>query len=222
MRADSLEAELRARSATNSLIVISTQLGEARRELETAKHKLTQFQIENRMGNLDVAIQVGQGLIKSLVEARDHAIAAGDVDTAAAYDVIVADREADLLVLLRLDPAYTALDTDVSRFQSLYSLLLEKQTEAKFKENEARNAGFIQILEPARRPSGPSPFPTAKLLVAGAVVSVSVGVILALLLEYLEGLRMQAEGVPSGAVGPDGPQRRVERGAGPSLSPGTQ
>ena len=202
-------AELRAKSATNSLIVIASQLEEARRELETATKRLAEFQIENRIGDLDAEIESMQFLITSLLEGRDHAMAAGDVGAAAAYEAIVVEREEGLLALLQLDPAYTALDTDVIRFQSLYSLLLEKQAEAKFKENEARNAGFVQIVEPARRPtSADSPF-SVKILAVGVLVSLILGVMLALVLEYFEGLRIpvRAEDMPTLAVDVDSPGR---------------
>ena len=61
---------------------------------------------------------------------------------------------------------------------------------AELKENETRNVGYIQVVEPARKPVRPdSPF-NAKIVVAGAVASLIVGVLLALVLEYVDRLRV--------------------------------
>jgi uncharacterized protein involved in exopolysaccharide biosynthesis len=96
----------------------------------------------------------------------------------------------ELQNLLQLSAEYATLRGAVQRSKALYDLLLDKQTEAELKENEARNAHFVHIVEPASKPRHPdSPF-NVKILIVGAVASLIVGVLLALVLEYVEKLRM--------------------------------
>jgi uncharacterized protein involved in exopolysaccharide biosynthesis len=148
-----------------------------------------QFQIENHMGDLDSEIMSLQALIRSLRLERDQAEAVGDESKASAYDRLIAGREVEMQGLLQLSAEYATLRGAVQRSQSLYNLLLDKEAEARLTENEVRTSGFVQIVEPARKPSHPdSPF-NVKLIVAGAVASLIVGVLLTFVLEYVGRLR---------------------------------
>ena len=181
---------LQAQPATNSLDFISNQLAEAQHEWEAAEQKLLQFQVENQMGDLDSEILSSQALIRSLRLERDQAEAEGDMAKATAFDNLIAYRQMELQNLLQLSAEYATLRSAVQRSKALYDLLLDKQTEAELKENEARNADFVHIVEPAGKPRRPdSPF-NAKILIVGTVASLIVGVLLALVLEYVERLRM--------------------------------
>jgi uncharacterized protein involved in exopolysaccharide biosynthesis len=189
--------ELRAKPTTNSLNFISTQLENAQQDLETAEQRLLQFQTEHHMGDLESEINSLQALIRSLRLQRDQAEAESNLpgeqaekNIVAAYDEIIAERERELQTLLLLNAEYTTLKGQVGRAQSLYNLLLDKQTEAKLKENEVRNADFIQVMEPAQLPRRPnSPF-NVKIIIVGTVASLIMGVLLAFVLEYVERLRV--------------------------------
>lgn len=182
-------SDLQAQPATDSLNFITAQLETAQREWEAAEQRLMQFQIENHMGDLDSEIMSLQALIRSLRLERDQAEAVGDKSKASAYDRLIAGREIEMQGLLQLSTEYTTLRGAVQRSKALYNLLLDKQAEAGLTENEVRNSGFVQIVEPARKPSRPdSPF-NVKLIVAGAVASLIVGVLLTFVLEYVGRLR---------------------------------
>lgn len=182
--------DMQAQSATNSLTFISNQLDEAQREWESAEQRLMQFQIENHMGDLDSEILSSQALIRSLRLERDQTEAEGNLSKAGVYDRLIAEKQIELQGLLQLSTEYTSLRSAVQRSKALYDLLLDKQAEAELKENETRNVGYIQVVEPARKPGRPdSPF-NAKIVVAGAVASLIVGVLLALVLEYVDRLRV--------------------------------
>ena len=91
----------------------------------------------------------------------------------------------ELQNLLVLRPQYTALKAATSQARGTYDMLLDRQTQAKLKENEIENVGFISVLGPARKPSQPVPF-SPKMALLGAAVSLVVGVLLAFGWEYLE------------------------------------
>jgi len=181
---------VRASSVTNSLGFISIQLEQTQREMEEAERRLLQFQIENHMGDLDSEILSVQALIRALRLERDQAEAEDSGDKVASYDRLIAEREIELQDLLLLSTEYAELKAALSRATSLYNLLLDKEAEARLKENEIQNVGFVQIVEPARKPGSPkSPF-NAKVVILGAVGSLIVGVLLSFLLEYVERLRL--------------------------------
>ena len=87
----------------------------------------------------------------------------------------------------------------VRQADTLYNYLLDKETEAKLKENEALHLSFVQVLGPARPPSHPLPPINFKILALGAVISLILGVGLAFLWEYLEtvSLDIRSEAEPT-------------------------
>jgi uncharacterized protein involved in exopolysaccharide biosynthesis len=178
--------QMLARSATTTREFISSQLETTGLELEQAKEALTTFQIENKVGRLNGAIDSQQDLLRSLRLERDRAWAQGDMERAAQYDKLIAQREVELQNIIHLSVEYEALQTAVDQAEATYSLLLAKETEAKLKENEILQVGFIQALDEARKPSRPiSPLRPA-IIALGGVVSLTIGIMLAFILEYVE------------------------------------
>lgn len=180
--------ELSAGSVTANKEFIQDQMEEVTRNLNDARTALLQFQIENGMGTSDSRIRSQEDLIIALKDSRDRALAEGDEAKAAAYDRIIAVREQELQELIQLAAEYEALQGNVDRIQNIYDVLLSKETEAKLKENEIISAGFIQVI-PAREPSHPLPRVNVKILLLGGIVSLVLGVMIALGLEYSERTR---------------------------------
>jgi uncharacterized protein involved in exopolysaccharide biosynthesis len=111
----------------------------------------------------------------------------------ARYDKLIEEQQARLEELLKLTVENEALLRDVSRSQSNYSFLADKETEARLKQTQANNVSFIQIVEPARMPDQPAASRTPKMLAVGVVLSLIVGIILAFVLEFLSLLSASAK-----------------------------
>lgn len=190
--------ELRALSATNSREFIEQQLKIAQLDMQKAQKALIQFQIENKMGPLEPEIDSQQALIGSLRLRRDEAEAEGREEAMTVYERLIQDREAELQELVFRRIEYSNLAAEAGRAQTVYDLLVNKETESILKENEILSTDFVQIVEPAVVPKQAiQPF-NATILILGLVVSLIAGVLLTLLLEYLANLRMQIarDGVP--------------------------
>ena len=101
------------------------------------------------------------------------------------YDKLIEEQKARLEELLKLSTEYDTLTRDVSRTESNFTFLADKENEARLKEKQATNVSFIQIVEPARMPDSPAPSRTPKMLAVGVVLSLIAGVILAFVFEFL-------------------------------------
>jgi uncharacterized protein involved in exopolysaccharide biosynthesis len=177
---------LQAQSATAAREFISRELEAGREELSDAERALMQFKIENKIGSLDDDIRQRQNLVLSLLIARDTALAEGDLEKAANYDHIIAERQKELQELVGLSSEYESLVTTVNLTRGTYNLLLSKETEARIKENEILSVGFIQIVSPAQLPTKAISSFDPKIIVLSGVVSLIIGVILAFVWEYVE------------------------------------
>jgi uncharacterized protein involved in exopolysaccharide biosynthesis len=121
---------------------------------------------------------------ETLAISQDVTIA-GALAREARYDAMVQEQKAKLEELLKLTTEYDGLLRRVSRSQSSYAFLSDKENEARLKQNQANNVSFIQIVEPARMPDRPVPSRTPKALAIGALLSLIAGVLLAFALEFL-------------------------------------
>lgn len=118
---------------------------------------------------------------------------AGILAEEARYDKLIEEQKTRLEELLKLTVENEALVRAVSRSQSNYNFLADKETEARLKQSQANNVSFIQIVEPARMPDQPAPSRTPKLLAVGVVLSLIAGIILAFVLEFLSVLSASAQ-----------------------------
>ncbi|MBE9513738.1 MAG: hypothetical protein IMY83_01715, partial [Chloroflexi bacterium] len=138
--------ELRAKPTTMSRIFISEQLSLSREGWEKAEEKITQFQIEHNIGDLETEIDRQQSLIQSLTLVHDTDSAEGNMEAVARYETIMAQRKQELQNLLALRPRYTTLKTASDQVRGTHELLLARQTQAELKENEIMSVGFINVL----------------------------------------------------------------------------
>jgi uncharacterized protein involved in exopolysaccharide biosynthesis len=178
--------QLLAQPTANTRKFIEQELEAAREELEIAEVELIQFQVENKIGDLDQAIKSQYDLIKSLRLQGDLARSGGNMAHAQGIEQTILERGAELQNMIALSADYTELVDRVERARASHSFMLDKRSEAQIKENQILELGSMQIITPARPPSKPVSAIDDKLIVLGAVASVLMGMLLTFLLEYLE------------------------------------
>jgi uncharacterized protein involved in exopolysaccharide biosynthesis len=175
---------LLAQSTVNARQFIERELAAAQADLDEAEAALSQFQIDNKVGSLDKAIDGQYELIRSLKIQRDLSRAEGDPAKADALDLLILEHEANLQNLIGLSGEYNQLQAHVERGRSTVNFLLDKSVEAQTKENQILEGGFIQIITPARLPRNPVSIINSSLITLAAVGSALAGILLAFLLEY--------------------------------------
>jgi uncharacterized protein involved in exopolysaccharide biosynthesis len=113
----------------------------------------------------------------------------GEAASIALYDTMIAERTAELQTLLGLYDEYNALAQSLNRAQANFGFLLDKENEARLKQLQAEQLGYIQITEPARKPDAPVRSRMVQLLLVGGAVSILTGFVLVFLLEFLASVR---------------------------------
>ncbi len=102
------------------------------------------------------------------------------------YDTAIKRWETELTSLIALSNEYSRLNNAVARAQSTRDFLFNKVLEARLKEQQAQNVGYLRIVEPARRPDQPVPSRTLQVALVGGLLSLVVGAVLALVFEMIE------------------------------------
>ncbi len=110
----------------------------------------------------------------------------------AIYDRAIGERTEELGDLLALYSEHNALERELGRATNNYSFLWDKQNEARLKQLQAEQLGYIQITEPARKPDAPVPSKTLQLVLVGGVVSILTGFLLSFVIEFLGALARAA------------------------------
>jgi len=192
--------ELNAYPLTLSREFIVAQLEQTQEELQQAQTELIRFQIENRIATLDETIKTLQNLIRSLELAHDEAVALDNQQEAANYDTLISARLRELQNIVQLKNQYDTLDSRVRQLQDTYNFLLEKETEARLKENEALNLSFIQVLGQARVPTEPESRLSPQVLLLAGIVSLALGIMFAFLIEYVGSVDLEAAKETASAV----------------------
>jgi len=131
-----------------------------------------------------------QSLARQYLGTATHqdAIAEGHRAAQGRYDQVIASLQTDLSSLIGLSDEYDELNRRVSEALSSYQFIQNKLTEARLKESQVLNMGYIQVIEPARTPDRPLPSKLPQYALAGAVISLLAGVVLAFVIEGLESL----------------------------------
>jgi len=146
---------LQAQSTANTIQFIEREMEVAREELKAAEASLTQFQIDNKIGTLETAIDTQYGFVNNMTSQRDLARINGDITTVQIIGEIIVEREVELQNLIGLSAEYDELIDNVDRARSTYNFLLDAKAEAQIKENQILEMGSIQIITPARPPNRP-------------------------------------------------------------------
>ena len=175
-----------AKPTANTRQFIERELEATREELGEAEAELTQFQVDNKIGNLDSVIDNQYQLLRSLRIQQDLARAGGQFSRAQSIESVIMEREIELQNMLGLAAQFNELVDRVDRVRTTYNFLLDKRTEAQIKENQILELGTIQIITPAHAPRKPVVALSSQMIVLGAVVSILTGALLTFLLEYLQ------------------------------------
>jgi uncharacterized protein involved in exopolysaccharide biosynthesis len=170
---------------------ISMQVEDAFQELQAAKQALADFKKKHQIGDLPAEIQAQRTILWNLILEHDQAVANKQTDQAAAYDILISQRQEELQRLTALSDEYEDLNDAIKRAETYYKFLLDKETEAKLKENEILNAAFIQVIEPARPPREPVSPINLKVLALGSLSSLIASIVIAFALEYKESQQTQ-------------------------------
>lgn len=164
-------------------------LARAAREREQAKA------LEARAAEISATAPYSAGSVREQANkysslALEHEMEASAQATAAEeYQKLVTKRQNEMRALLDLNAQYNALRRRVDQASGNYSFLVSKFNEARLKVSQAQNLGFIQIVDPASKPSAPAQSKLAKVALVAGVVSILAGVILAFALEFIDSLR---------------------------------
>jgi capsular polysaccharide biosynthesis protein len=177
--------EVGASSLTANKVFIQQQLQTTKEELDREKAAFMQFKIENRISSLEDVLDSHGNLIRMLQVQHDEALAEGRQEVATGYAEVIAERERELQGLILLSAEYETLRANVDRVEAIYSTLVDKETEAKLKENEVLSATYIQRMS-AREPSSPLPRVDPKILILGGVGSLALGIMIAFILQAVE------------------------------------
>lgn len=172
---------------------ISAQVAEAEQKLQETKQALVAFKTQHDVTDLRAEIESQRTVLWNLTLYRSDALASGDPGRAAAFDKLIAEHRLELRRLTSLSDEYESLNHSIASAEAYYDFLVDKETEAKLKENEASRTGFIQVVEPAYPPTEAlSPY-DVRLIALGLAVSLVVSTGLAFTLEYLESQRRQVK-----------------------------
>lgn len=197
--------ELRAQSTRAEQDLFTGQLSVAEQELAAAEKALAEFRTQHGFYAFDTQMSTQQRLIEQLQLERDRrlleqattAITATDsgttstsatalptIDPVGEVDKLIAQRMKELEHYTALAPQYHLLAQNVEQAQTVYQDLLGKYNTAELTATGVEAASFIQVIKPAYARSESSWPKLAVLALAG---SLGLGVMLALLLQYLSG-----------------------------------
>lgn len=177
---------LLAQPTASTRIFVEQELEVAIAELKSAEEGLTQFRINNTVGDLDDSIRNQNALLRSLKVDADRARSEGDITKAQSLERIFFEREAELQDLIGLSVTYNELNDKVARARETHNFLRDRLITSQIKESQILQLGSIQVITEARPPRTPVAAISSRLIVLGAFASLAVGVLLALFLEYLE------------------------------------
>lgn len=121
---------------------------------------------------------------KSALDAA--ATAAGQRAALSAQDALISQRAGELAQLIGLSQEYDARTAALANARADYEFLRAKLVEARLKERQINEVGYLQVVEPAFLPSSPSPARTLRLVLLAALVSLLLGVVLVLWLEAVQ------------------------------------
>jgi len=105
------------------------------------------------------------------------------------FDRTTARWETELTSLIGLTVEQQRLARAVKQSQVNRDLLSNKANEARLKQQQGLNVGYLKIVEPARRPDQPLPNRTLQIALVGGALSLVAGVVLAFIFEFIESLR---------------------------------
>jgi uncharacterized protein involved in exopolysaccharide biosynthesis len=130
--------------------------------------------------------ELGQTAREQRSTARaQQATAAGQRTVAAQNESLLNQRAGDLAQLIGLSSDYNILLAELDSALADYDFLRSKAAEARLKEAQAISVGSLQIVDPAFLPGSPGGSSALRLALLMVVVSLLVGLVVAMLLEFV-------------------------------------
>ena len=114
-----------------------------------------------------------------------QAAAAGQRTVATQNDALLNQRAGDLAQLISLSSDYNILLAELDSALADYDFLRSKAAEARLKEAQATSVGSLQIVDPAFLPGEPGGSSALRIALLVAVVSLLLGLVAAMLLEFV-------------------------------------
>ncbi len=189
---------LRAQATLAERDLFAGQLQVAEEELWAAEKALADFRTQNGIYSLESQMSTQQRLIEQLQLERDQRLleqVATVTDPVGEIDVLIAQRMKELDQYATLAPQYFILTQNVEQARAVYQDLMSKYNQAELTATEIQATTFIQVIKPAYATVG-SESNWSKLAVLALVGSLGLGVMLALLLQYLSSFKVASETVP--------------------------
>ncbi len=103
-----------------------------------------------------------------------------------ATEPLLAERQTNLAGLITLAGRYQALLDTTQERQDSRDFLAGKVREARLKESQSRNIGYLQVVTPPSTPRSQLPTRTVQTALLGAVLSIVAGAVLVFVLEFVE------------------------------------
>lgn len=172
-------AQEQANIEVQRLEAIIAELQSQRRELETERAALPADSPETgalqaRVSQLDAQI------------AEREVEAVGQRQRAAASFSLLAAHQTNLASLITLTGQYQQLQDSIQEKQDSRDFLAAKAREARLKQSQSQNVGYLQVIQPPTTPTGQISSRTLQIALLGGGLSLAVGALLAFLLEFVE------------------------------------
>lgn len=204
-------AQLLAQPTATNRLFIGEQLELTANRLVEAENKLEQFRLQHNVYDVETAIEEQSRLLLTLRQNSDLARTRNITTEVQQIAPVVAERERDLQALIQLVPEYNTLVDQVTNIRATSNLLQQSLNEAQIKESQILSSSSIQMISAARPPDQPVPVLSNGLIMLSIFSSLLVGILLALLLEFLDTVNA-VRGAQSYHLQPDVAGRSVPHG----------
>jgi uncharacterized protein involved in exopolysaccharide biosynthesis len=128
--------------------------------------------------------QSAQDIAKSASDRRVDA--AGQRQVAVGYTSLISQHQGNLASLITLSGEYQKLEDTVRERQDTRDFLVGKAREARLKQSQSQEVGYLQVISQPMTPGGMTSTRTLEISLIGGGLSLVAGVVLVFLLEVLE------------------------------------
>lgn len=179
-------AQLLAQPTATNRLFIEEQLKLTANRLVEAENKLEQFRLQHKVYDVETAIDEQNRLLLTLRQNSDLARTRNNSTEVQQIAPVIAEREQELQALIQLVPEYNTLLDQVANIRATSNLLQQSLNEAQIKESQILSSSSIQLISAARPPDEPVPVLSNGLILLSIFSSLLLGILLALLLEFLD------------------------------------
>lgn len=179
--------ELRGLGLAATRAALRTERATAGEALQAAEQAFAAFRSERGVGSITDAIRTSQETLTRLELERDRRnteASAGGSRAPGDGDRLVARARRTVAELIALEPAYRVLEERVEAARRALRHVSDRYAEAELRGRVIQAASFMQRVEEAHPPEGPRSR-GAGLLMLAAVGSLGVGIVLAVLVDFL-------------------------------------